>query len=102
MWEDLEISVEWDDEKNKDNWRKHKVRFENAYSALLDPNGLTEEDFTSDYEERWRTIGMNRLHALLFIAYTIREDDDGTEIVRIISARHAEPHERETYGNRKL
>jgi hypothetical protein len=34
---------------------------------------------------------------LLLVAHTDRDDEDGTELIRIISARRAEPKERKRY-----
>ena len=36
-------------------------------------------------------------YLLLLVAHAVREDDDGIEVVRIISARRAEPKERKLY-----
>jgi uncharacterized DUF497 family protein len=94
--------VEWSDAKNRLNRLKHKVRFEDAYYALFDPFRLTEQDFSSDFEERCRTIGMNKRHDLMVVVYTVDEAEDGTELIRIISARFAGPQERTIYGDRKF
>jgi uncharacterized DUF497 family protein len=34
---------------------------------------------------------------LLLVAHASRDDDDGVEVIRIISARHADPKERKRY-----
>lgn len=54
-------------------------------------------------EYRWQTLGWVEGHLLLLVAHTVRDDEDGTEIIRIISARRAEPKERTRYEkNRSL
>jgi uncharacterized DUF497 family protein len=93
---------EWDENKERANWRKHGILFEDAASVFDDPYRLAEQDDRYDYgETRWWTIGMIQGRCMmLFVVYTTR--NDGTETIRIISARHADPHERRLYGNRKI
>jgi uncharacterized DUF497 family protein len=93
---------EWDNEKERANRRKHGIRFAQAVSVFRDPHHLTEPDDRFDYDEmRWRTIGMTEGRCMmLFVVYTTRGDD--AEVIRIISARNADPHERRRYGNRKI
>jgi uncharacterized DUF497 family protein len=53
---------------------------------------VEREDDTEDYgEPRFNLLGMVE-GRVLFVAYTIRDD-----IIRIISAREAEPYERRLY-----
>jgi len=102
MLELLMIRFEWDDKKAEDNWRDHKIRFEKAVEVFKDPHYFSEPDDRFEYdEERWRTIGMAKDLLLLIVAHTFRDKDD-TEVIRIISARRAEPHERKEYDYRKL
>jgi uncharacterized DUF497 family protein len=93
---------EWDNEKEAENWRTHGILFADAASVFDDPYHLTEPDDRFDYDElRWRTIGIAEDHCMmLLVAHTTRGDD--AEVIRIISARHAKPHERRRYGNRKI
>lgn len=86
-----EYVVEWDDDKNELNWKKHKLYFEDAARVFLDDNRIDyfDEDH-SDYEERWKVIG--KVRNVLVVIYTERE-----EKLRIISARKAEKEEREEY-----
>lgn len=48
-------------------------------------------------EQRWQTIGVSAGIVVLLVVYTLREED-GDEIIRIISARKATPQEREAYA----
>jgi len=93
---------QWDEKKAEANWRKHGIRFEQAASVFEDPNRITDVDNRYDYgEERMKTTGMSEGLLLLVVAHTTREADE-TEVVRIISARCAEPLERKRYGNRNF
>jgi uncharacterized DUF497 family protein len=74
--------------------------FDEATTVFSDPNCIYEPDFC-ETEERQRALGMSDSLLLLLVVHTTRERD-GTEIIRIISARKAEAHERRRYGNRRL
>ena len=56
----MKISFEWDEQKNKQNIRKHRVSFEIAQNAFLDPNRLIYEDVThsTKAEPRYYCIGL--------------------------------------------
>lgn len=85
----------WDGRKAKTNLRKHRVSFEDAVRVFLDPERIETFDDRDDYrEERWKTIGFVEPN-LLVVIYTVR-DADG-EIIRIISARKADAHEKAKY-----
>lgn len=87
------IDVEWDAVKARANLKKHGVCFEDAAFVFCDPYRIEAYDGREDYdEERWTTIGA--VHAvILFVVYTVRRG----EVIRIISARKASAHERQTY-----
>jgi uncharacterized DUF497 family protein len=94
----MERYFEWNDLKAVSNFRKHGVSFEIALEVFDDPLAKSVQDRIANGEYRWQTIGMAQ-GSLLKVAHTIREDKGGSEIVRIISARHAEPRERRGYGH---
>jgi len=96
------IRFQWDAEKAESNWHKHGVTFKEASSAFEDPHVLTWEDRIVNNEQRWGTLGISRYKRLLFVAHTITIKEDEDEIIRIISARDAEPREGRKYGNRTL
>jgi Ribonuclease toxin, BrnT, of type II toxin-antitoxin system len=56
-WSRPAMRFEWDEQKNRQNLRKHDVRFETAMLVFDDPYGLTQRDFTFEDEERWITVG---------------------------------------------
>jgi uncharacterized DUF497 family protein len=94
---------EWDAAKAASNLRKHRVRFETAARVFADPFALAEQGRTEGGERRWQTVGLVDGHLLLMVAHTVRDDEDGAEIIRIISARRADPKERKRYEqNRSL
>jgi uncharacterized protein len=88
---------EWDEPKARANLRKHGVSFELARRAFDDPFSILEQDRIEGNEARWQTLGMVAGTTLLLVAHTIIEWDEGTEIIRIISARLAERHEKRHY-----
>lgn len=96
----METRFEWDPAKAASNLRKHRVSFEIAMRVFADPFALTVQDRIEDGELRWQTIGVVEGRVLLLVAHTIRDDDDAghsVEIIRIISARQADRHERRRY-----
>lgn len=93
----MKIKFAWDPAKAKSNLRKHRLSFEIATRVFADPFALVEQDRVENGEHRWQTLGIVDGHLLLLVVHTVRDDEDGTEIIRIISARRAEPKERERY-----
>lgn len=57
------------------------------------------DDEHSEDEDRWILLGKSLSETVLVVAHTFR-DKDGTEFVRIISARRATKTERKTYNER--
>jgi uncharacterized DUF497 family protein len=85
--------VEWDPYKAKWNLAKHKISFEEAMTALLDPLAKTAPDPDHSVDERrFISFGLSARQRLLVISFTWRGDS-----VRIISARLATRREREVY-----
>ena len=88
---------EWDADKAASNLVKHRVSFETAARVFADPFLLMRQDRFENGELRWQSIGLVDGQLVLLVAHTVGDDDDGTEIIRIISARKAEPKERKRY-----
>ncbi|HEV3315576.1 MAG TPA: BrnT family toxin [Candidatus Angelobacter sp.] len=88
---------EWDEAKNRQNLRKHNVRFETAALVFDDPFALSHRDDASNDEERWITIGAIGPGPILVVVHTWLEKH-GEEVIRIISARAAESHEKWAYA----
>jgi uncharacterized DUF497 family protein len=87
----------WDQAKAAVNRAKHKISFEIAARVFLDPFALSEQDRIEGGEYRWRTIGSVEGVTILLVAHTVHDEEDGTEVIRIISARQAERSERRRY-----
>lgn len=68
------MRFEWDEMKNQLNRKKHGVSF----------------------EERWISIGATQSFVILVVVHLFFSDE-GEEIIRIVSARHANPKERADY-----
>jgi uncharacterized protein len=86
----------WNTAKAASNERKHSVNFNLVARAFSDPYRFTElQDFV-DGVPRWQTMAMFEGILLLFVVHTDWEED-GTEIIRIISAREATSRERRQY-----
>jgi uncharacterized DUF497 family protein len=86
----------WDKNKSRQNLRKHGVRFETAVLVFDDPYAITQRDYAFDDEERWITVGAIGPGSSLLVVHTFHEEDN-EEVIRIVSARAAESHERTSY-----
>lgn len=93
----MTIRFEWDAAKARSNLAKHHVSFEVAVRVFTDPLQLSILDRFENDEHRWQTIGNVDGHVLLLVAHTVGEDKDGTEVIRLISARKADSKERKRY-----
>lgn len=89
------MQFEWDPEKAKRNYRKHRVSFEEAVTVFYDPLSATFDDPDhSVREQRLITIGFSSRGRLLVLSYAERG-----KALRIISARLATAHERKKHEN---
>jgi uncharacterized DUF497 family protein len=92
----MNMQFVWDEKKNKDNIKKHKVSFEEAESVFLDINAkMIHDPDHSNTEDRFIMLGLSRLLKLLVVCHCYIESDD---IVRIFSARKAAKKEISKYG----
>lgn len=86
-----------DEKKARDNKRKHDVSFAEAEEVFDDFNSVEFFDEThSETETRFKRVGLSGKR-LLFVIYTVREEN-GEEIVRLISARKATSMEVQIYN----
>ena len=88
---------EWDAAKAEINRHKHRVSFETATHVFTDPFALMEQDRIENGEHRWQALGLAEGYLLLLVAHTVWDDEDGIEVIRIISARRADAKERKRY-----
>jgi uncharacterized DUF497 family protein len=85
-------TFEWDPSKAASNEAAHGVTFEWGCKVFADAFAIEWLDDRKDYgEDRYVIIGMVDF-SVLNVAYTMRGD-----VIRIISARGAEPHEQRRY-----
>ena len=89
-----DIVVEWDDNKNILNFKKHGISFDTASLVFTDPYRVEIYDHLhSINEDRYITIGS--IGRIIFVVYTQRNSAQ-----RLISARMATKKEKEVYyGN---
>lgn len=88
------LTFTWDDEKNRENVRKHGVSFDEA--ATVFENFPLEVYFDPDYSgsgDRYIAVGFSNKGRVLLVVHC--ENPAGTEI-RIISARRAGKKERDS------
>ncbi|MSO19590.1 MAG: BrnT family toxin [Acidobacteria bacterium] len=94
------MRIEWDEQKERNNWRKHRVHFDVAARVFDDHHAVTAHDRVVDGEVRRQTIGVVPISTggamMLLVAHTA-EDEEDNEVVRLISARKADAYERKTY-----
>jgi uncharacterized protein len=85
------MDFEWDTAKERANHKKHDVDFRTAAKVFLDPYVIEFDDPGATGELRFNAIGLVD-GRMLFVTYALKG-----EVVRIISARGAEPHEKRRY-----
>ena len=93
-----ELKIVWDQEKARQNIRKHGVSFEEAGSVFYDENAL--EFFDPDHsqkEDRFILLGLSFKMRILVVCHCSREHS----MIRIISARKATRQEAQTYEGGK-
>jgi len=92
------VKFEWDENKNRTNYRKHKVWFEEAQTVWADRNAIEFHDPQhSENEDRFIRIGHSSALRLLLVIFCERV---GGGIIRIVSARRATAKERKQYEER--
>jgi uncharacterized DUF497 family protein len=102
------MRFEWDERKDRENRRKHAgISFELATLAFGDENRLVEPDSVDEMgEQRWHVLGGVSIDPgswdLLMVVHVYREDENGEEIIRIISARWAGKNEFRRYQEQAM
>ncbi|MGB6728794.1 MAG: BrnT family toxin [Terracidiphilus sp.] len=98
----------WDERKNLANQQKHGgISIELAALVFDDEYCLIGKDRVDENgEQRWIALGAVSVEAdavaVLVVIHAYRENRNGEEIVRIISARRAEKHERRSYQEQAI
>ena len=87
------LTFEWGETKARNNRKKHGVGFDEAKTVFDDPHArvMDDPDHSAD-EERAILIGYSSRNRLLFVSFAARGN-----AIRLISARKADPSEREFY-----
>ena len=104
------MRYQWDDVKNLRNQRNHGgISFELAALVFEDECCLIAADRIDPEtgEQRWHAIGAIRrneteISAVLLVVHVYREERNGEEIIRIISARRADKHELQRYQEQEM
>jgi uncharacterized protein len=90
-----ELRFEWDEDKNRQNERKHGVSFQEAQTVFFDPMAVEfYDDEHVEWEDRFLLLGLSAKLRILLVCHCIRE---GGDVVRIISARKATKKEQRGY-----
>jgi len=91
-----DIRFEWDPVKDAANQEKHGVSFDEARTAFFDDSARVIADPEhSDLEDRFILLGISIKLNVLVVCHGYFEDEN---IIRIISARKADPSERAQYA----
>ncbi|MBI3359424.1 MAG: BrnT family toxin [Nitrospirae bacterium] len=89
------MEFQWDTEKEKKNYKKHGVHFEEASTVFYDILSATFDDSNHSIGEHGLiTAGFSSLGRLLVVSHTERG-----KMIRIISARLATARERKKHEN---
>lgn len=89
------LAFSWDDDKAKQNLKKHRVSFEEASTVFFDENGIEYFDPEhSEDEDRFLMLGISCRLRVLVVCYCLRKD---ASEIRIISARTATKKEQRVY-----
>jgi uncharacterized protein len=72
----FQLRFEWDENKNRENRKKHGVSFEIVMEVFDDPFSLTSQDRIVEGEERLWTLGrVEDLH-ILVVVHTVMDERD--------------------------
>ncbi len=94
----MKLTFRWDHPKARSNLNKHHVSFEEAKTIFNDRLLMTfPDEFHSEREARWISIGTSSHNRVLLVVHTEWEISADEFVVRIISSRKVTPVEREIY-----
>jgi len=89
----MDLQFEWDDQKAKQNFQKHRITFEAAKTVFRDPLAYIFNDPAhSASENREIIIGHDDKNRLVLVCFTERNT-----VIRLISARLATKKEQKDY-----
>jgi uncharacterized DUF497 family protein len=94
------MRFEWDEAKNRKNFKKHGIQFETAVLVFEDPHALSFQDRVIEDEERWQIFGA--VHGrIVMVAHVWREENEDEVVIRLISARSTSSYEEGIYEAHK-
>ncbi len=94
----MKTIFEWDESKARINFEKHGISFDEARTIFADPLLVTYVDeFHSNKEERFISVGLSERNRVLLAVHTEREETNEVIVIRIISCRKATQTERKRY-----
>ena len=93
------IKFEWDQRKNKQNIKKHKISFQEAASVFYDDKAYVARDPEhSENEERFIILGFSYKLNALIVCFCERK---AGSLIRIFSARKLTKKERSQMTKRR-
>jgi hypothetical protein len=91
-----DLQFAWDPRKDRANQKKHGIGLNEAKSVFLDEFArIIPDTGGSDSEPRFLILGMSIGLRVLVVCHCYRESE---QVIRIISARRADPTERKEYA----
>ena len=93
---DIAVRFEWD-AGNRRHIVRHRVRTVEAEHSMQDRNAVNGDAYWRPGEWRDAIIGMTSGGRLLFVVCTMRDAEDGTEVIRVVTARDATRWEQRQY-----
>ncbi|HAM53344.1 MAG TPA: hypothetical protein DCP92_22615 [Nitrospiraceae bacterium] len=92
------MEFEWNENKNKEDIKKHGISFEEATEVFHDPLHISIMDRRFDYfDERWITIGSTKTGNFIVLGHLYYLTENGEEVIKIITARKATRKEKKQY-----
>jgi len=89
------MHFEWNDQKNRSNFKKHGVWFEEGKTLWSNPDSIEFFDPAhSEDEDRFIRVGYSTANRILLVVFCEKEEG---QIIRIISARKATTKEVREY-----
>jgi len=90
---------EWDDKKAEQNFKKHGISFYEATTCFDDEKIFMHHDVShSGAEDRYFAIARSAADKILALVFTVRRNENGEKIYRIISTRNASKKERKIHS----
>jgi uncharacterized DUF497 family protein len=89
------IKFEWDAKKASSNKKKHGISFDEARTVFFDEHAkLIDDPDHSNDEDRFVLLGLSSSLKVVLVCHCYLDEGN---VIRIISARKASPHESKQY-----